>query len=369
MKEENKMFLFTSEEQNFAGMIRKDMLSKIVKETMTSEYRFTQTMNYVVSMNRSEVISFIDQIGKIYFINDSEYFCITNDVFIYGYIIQGRNYEETIIKANILSKTPNITNPFNFKDIRMKNEVVTVYWYYSYGAENKLRYETIQENFDDVIHREAYPYIDVEELVDAYVTTPEPVLILIGKPGTGKTRLCRYIVRKIAERERKAMKYNVTYDDEFDDDTRYPKVSYTTDSRILTYDQVFIELLSGEISALILEDMDKNFTSKTESNEMMVKMLATSDGFLCNRNSKIIISSNIKGNDIDEALLRPGRCFALIETRELDRKEAENLARKIDVVLPEHKTNFTLADIYSIRNKTKKYSFVKKTGIGFLNNV
>ena len=52
--------------------------------------------------------------------------------------------------------------------------------------------------------------------------------------------------------------------------------------------------------------------------------------------------------DIDEALLRPGRCFGILETRNLVKKEAQNLADKLGIELVHKKegSSYSLAEIY-----------------------
>ena len=45
---------------------------------------------------------------------------------------------------------------------------------------------------------------------------------------------------------------------------------------------------------------------------------------------KIIFTTNLPNiGDIDEALVRPGRCFATVRTRALDRREAASLLTRI----------------------------------------
>jgi hypothetical protein len=155
---------------------------------------------------------------------------------------------------------------------------------------------------------------------------------------------------------------------EIEDEDKWPRIAYATDASILSKDQIFIDLLSGETFALVLEDRDVNLAKRTQGNEMMNKMLSVSDGFLCNVKTKIIITTNISNvADIDNALLRPGRCFAVIETRSLTYEEANDLATslKIDEVLP-YKEKYTIAEVYAIKNQKKKFSVYAEKGIGFI---
>ena len=67
---------------------------------------------------------------------------------------------------------------------------------------------------------------------------------------------------------------------------------------------------------------------------------------------KIIFSTNLPNvGDLDDALIRPGRCFARLHVRELATTEAERLLSKLahgrTSELPKAgKKSYSLADIY-----------------------
>ena len=69
--------------------------------------------------------------------------------------------------------------------------------------------------------------------------------------------------------------------------------------------------------------------------------------------------------DLDDALIRPGRCFAWLSTRELSKDEAKNLLvrictdKKLDansveaVLYKTDKAKYSLAEIYKAVNEMK----------------
>jgi ATP-dependent 26S proteasome regulatory subunit len=76
---------------------------------------------------------------------------------------------------------------------------------------------------------------------------------------------------------------------------------------------------------------------------------------------KIIFTTNLPNiGDIDEALVRPGRCFVTVRTRALDRREAASLFARIEtariernepagaVALPADVRSMTLAALYRL---------------------
>ena len=60
------------------------------------------------------------------------------------------------------------------------------------------------------------------------------------------------------------------------------------------------------------------------------RFLAVADGVVRAQGRKIIFTTNLPNiGDIDEALVRPGRCFATVRTRALERCEAASLLARI----------------------------------------
>lgn len=229
---------------------------------------------------------------------------------------------------------------------------------------------------DDVVLPEAYPYItDIDAFAENYMKSSATVLILIGPQGTGKTRFVRHVVKTIA------MKYNRKVDDSHshhvrssvehrnDNNGNMPqtKILYTTDTKAMSQDQLYIDFVSGEYDFLLFEDIDNLLVSRREGNEIMHKFLSSSDGFLTNK-AKIIFTTNLDISDIDEALLRRGRCFAVINTRNLSKEEALKLYFSLGGENPteeKFKDGMSVADVYGCLNEPTDWSNAGKRSIGF----
>ncbi len=114
------------------------------------------------------------------------------------------------------------------------------------------------------------------------------VLVLIGGPGTGKTSFIRGLLHHTGGG---AM------------------VSY--DTAILESDEIFADFMSGEETFMILEDADTFLSSRSKGgNTIMHRFLNLGDGLMSTSGKKIVFSTNLPSvRDIDDALLRPGRCF------------------------------------------------------------
>ena len=93
--------------------------------------------------------------------------------------------------------------------------------------------------------------------------------------------------------------------------------------------------------------------ARANGNVDLHRFLAVADGVVRAQGRKIVFTTNLPNvGDIDEALVRPGRCFATVRTRALERSEAESLLTRIIgscVAEDQKKTEYTLpASVRSI---------------------
>jgi hypothetical protein len=108
------------------------------------------------------------------------------------------------------------------------------------------------------------------------------------------------------------------------------KVLYTADRRTLENDEIFIEFITGSHDAFVVEDADHILMPRADGNDHLHRFLCVADGVVRALGRKIIFTTNLPNiGDIDEALVRPGRCFDVLRTRNLERPEIERLLDKI----------------------------------------
>ncbi len=230
----------------------------------------------------------------------------------------------------------------------------SVHWYFM--GHNGMDSHELTEIIKEKVHPEAYPEIDdLDAFISGYFRSKSPIMILTGPPGTGKSRLIRYIV----------MKYALMNDDEVG-------VMYTSDMNLLeTQESFFISFMVGDHKFMILEDIDAFLAPRKEGNNLMHKFLSASDGFIRCDDKKIIMTTNLSMNEIDEALIRPGRCYANRAFVKLNRAQAMDLASKIN----SKKTwtgdgdfrgdRFSIAEIYDIaedKNESQHLGTNRTTG-------
>ncbi|MEJ0086373.1 MAG: AAA family ATPase [Pseudomonadota bacterium] len=199
-------------------------------------------------------------------------------------------------------------------ETRMHDETFTLDWQFT-NSGGELRSASFQELADPLLLDEAYPSLGMpaQQFIARYLDASECVLILLGPPGTGKTRLVRAILSEVSRRK-----------------GENAEVMYTADKRALQSDEIFVEFITGSHDAFVIEDTDHLLKARTSGNEEMHRFLAIADGVARSQGRKIIFTTNLPNvTDIDDALVRPGRCFAVQNLRSLAADEALRLAGKI----------------------------------------
>ena len=198
---------------------------------------------------------------------------------------------------------------------RITEPMFSIDWHFLTSG-GQLESASIEEMADDVLRDRAYPEIrgGVHAFIARYLGAPETVLVLQGPPGTGKTRLIRAILGEMSRRKGKPA-----------------QALYTGDAKALASDEIFVKFVTGEEDAFVVEDADHLLKPRADGNEHLHRFLAIADGVVRAQGRKIIFSTNLPNvGDLDDALIRAGRCYARVHVRNLTPEEAQALAAEID---------------------------------------
>jgi hypothetical protein len=202
-----------------------------------------------------------------------------------------------------------------------------------------------QLNFHDVVLQkpspvkaEYYPFMgDPMKYMNEYLSHNASLLFLSGPAGTGKTTLLRNF---LYENRLRAV---VTYED-----------------TLFNSDQMFVDFVtSNNHDVMIIEDADIMLGSREHSgNKMIARFLNASDGIIQLHRKKIIFTTNLSNfNDVDEALIRPGRSYGSVIFRSLTPEESVVAAKAAgikDWQRPDH--DVSLAEIFNPPNSFGKRS-------------
>jgi hypothetical protein len=231
-----------------------------------------------------------------------------------------------------------VVRPYEVTDISF-----SLNWRFLDGK-GEVKHASTEERASDNLLNEAYPLLgSVSEFITEYLDAPETVLVLQGSPGTGKTRLIRAILAEMSRRKEETV-----------------EVLYTGDSAVLESDEVFLEFITGSHSAFVVEDADHLLKPRSTGNQTLHRFLNIADGIASAHGKKILFSTNLPNlRDIDEALVRPGRCFAHLYMVELQAAEAIGLLDRLCAETPERRAaalaalnlagrkSFSVAEVYA----------------------
>lgn len=371
MSQSDKINYVTNTDNDFfEGIRQKISIDKINSIANTQQLMFYGMKKGVLGENISytRIIELLSQFGEIFEERIDRFYIIHED-----YIISMRiNIKNGIIcykarfitssrkmKQKVEDKLENIetSNKYSICPIKL----FTTSWN---GAIIEIH---IEETINETVYEEAYPFIrdgNINEYIEDFLESDESVLIFLGDVGTGKTKLVRHLLRTVMEKSSEALSarsHDIFNCNNFN-------VFYTTTHKSLESDELFNSFVS-ESAILVLEDIDFHLRNRQENNSLMYKLLAFSDGLITSDN-KIIISTNAKLDDIDSALIRPGRCFDLAEFRKLTREESNVLLERLGKNEKlEERRDYSLSEVYRFYNTGKlsnqeqgRKKGIKKTG-------
>lgn len=335
-------------------LIGKQIVRKIEEHLSKACYNLHDRK--IVLLERTGLESIVEKISTIGTVITTKGFMCLGDNFILS-LTAGHHssYSSLIIEifAQSVEKIIEVRGVLNSLFVGMTKDATSceIRWFYS-DHKGMVRSDYVPEILDDYVSTFAYPFIpNLNEYISDYESSSEKVLILMGPPGTGKTRLIRYIIRMFI-----AINY-----DQLDGKTF--SAFYTTDSNVIDKDQMFIEFMTSTHRIMVLEDVDFSLRDRSEGNTSMYRLLASSDGLIQSPDKKIIISTNVgHERDIDAALIRPGRCFDLINFRKLTPSEGTLFLRSIGVNR-EVDDEKSLAELYKYHTKRKSLRLVDDHGI------
>ena len=260
-----------------------------------------------------------------------------------GWHKPGYSFFRLGVWAESLARVEQVRTRMNeiFDEHRVREEIFTIDW--RFASAHGLESVELDELADPDLLDEAYPMLNepVTTFIERYLNANETVLILQGPPGTGKTRLVRAILAALTRRKGEGT-----------------RVLYTADRRALENDEIFVDFITDTHEAFVIEDADHVLQSRSDGNIDMHRFLAVADGVVRSLGRKMIFTTNLPNvGDIDDALVRPGRCFGIVRTRGLEREEMRCLLEKVtdgdcarmraaESVLPADKRTATLAEVF-----------------------
>lgn len=241
--------------------------------------------------------------------------------------------------------------PFDEKTVRVRQ---TVFELTDYDHRDNAIWVPQEIYKETIIKPEYYPYVNggVENLMREFLAADENCMIWYGPPGTGKSSAIRGMVSTMNILPIIAIKASVfshrnflrdifAYSDETMQemlletkiknafgDSRDELRGITSNSEIAAYlkekwNYDRNEERKSRIPLIVIEDSDLLISKREDHNSLMAQLLNELDGISSSNGRKIIFTTNkMNLQHVDEALLRPGRCFDKIFFHNLSPAEA-----------------------------------------------
>ena len=183
-----------------------------------------------------------------------------------------------------------------------------------------------------------------DSLMDRFRNESKGLVLFHGIPGTGKTYYIRHLLKEISDANKKVIYMPPNM------------VDYLVDPGFMTFLSQTVTRLSaqGEFCVLLIEDAEPLLASRENNTRIqgVTNLLNMTDGLLNDvLKLQIICTFNVELQQLDAALLRPGRLIARKEFKALGEIEANLLGQSLGI-----KHHFTapatLSEIYAmLKNK------------------
>jgi SpoVK/Ycf46/Vps4 family AAA+-type ATPase len=211
-----------------------------------------------------------------------------------------------------------------------------------------------------------YPFLDTEELFNQYSMSDSNILLLSGKPGTGKTKLGDAYMKFLLEKSKNDIEDKPILKNNNITNTNVPeemtisynegvKVAYVKNEEILASDIFWNVLREENFHLVFLDDLDYSLIPRTQNisstediqkNKFISNLLSFTDGIFETGNlTKFIITSNRSIKEIDTAILRKGRTFDILSLRELTKEEALYIWESKGLSEEEYKKRFHTSNV------------------------
>ena len=238
-------------------------------------------------------------------------------------------------------------------DVIVVDEALVSYTIFQNDNSEMLNETFYQDSLEVDFNPVATPFIeDVDTYIENFLNSNAPVLILQGEPGTGKTTFVKYLLKMMQSKVQETR-------EDF-------KAIYSFDENIFYLSDFYKRIIYDEYDVLVLEDINQVLHKNQDDSSLnpINKFLSVTDG-LISKYKKIIITTNIESkHHINQALLRPGRCYDVIPFRKLEGIEIDDLCDSVAKDLNLQTESINLSEFFAKCNNEQNSQLISSR-VGF----
>ena len=177
-----------------------------------------------------------------------------------------------------------------------------------------------------------------KKLIRRLTKDDKGLVLLHGKPGTGKTYYIRYLLQKLTQINKKVLYFPPTMVDSITDPSFFNFITDWT-------------MENGKRTILLIEDAEPLLASRNNNRNLgITNLLNLTDGILNDILSiQIIATFNTDLGELDDALLRPERLIARKEFTNLSLKQSKLVAEKLKLDPKIVTKEMSLAELYAMK--------------------
>jgi hypothetical protein len=216
--------------------------------------------------------------------------------------------------------------------------------------------EEIQGNYTKSVINQINQFVELEKPYEC-----GKIILWHGPAGNGKTYLIRALSRQLTS------KYKIFPEVIIDPEELFKSPKYLT-SLLVRRPGGLHETVKRPYRLLIAEDCAQLFSTDCRNQDGFSRLLNTADGLLGQgQNVIFLFTANETIDEVDPAILRPGRCLQNLEIKSFSRKRAEQwlLQRGASDKLSKLSDDNSLAELYAILHDFKPAEDQRGGSIGF----
>lgn len=345
-------------EKNHVSIVMDKVNEYLIKLDKNLELERIEVIDHVIYKNKYFIFAF----SKVYLISKMHYTTDSKNVYTTELVAFSKYPDTKEISEMITNVSKIIYDSLIEQNLDINARLINS----SYEPENNNFMTKIINNKYDTkilpiknneIKKEYYPFIDVDILINTFLSYKEKLLLLYGKTGSGKTKLSSLIANSMGNKG-----YDIV---SVDGTTLLNKESFDALEEIIySYPEKERSL------CIIIDDLDpmvlNRDTNANNINTIFNKFLTILDGNYDLPIKVIITSNHIIKEDADEPLYRAGRLFDSVYIRYLTKDEAKSILKEnkisktnIDKFISNYEKDISQADVAKFISSTINYKQFK----------